>query len=147
MIANQPGMSRPAGAIGTMPRSGMASGIGNTFRQVGIATGIAGLGAVFQHAVAAKTLDALGSAPAVGGDLGAKLSSGNVGGVLGALPPAQRQRFVDAFHTGFAGAMNEILVISAIVAFLGALAGFLLVRREDFETAGAPAAQAEAVAV
>ena len=40
-------------AIGVVPveRSGMASGINSTFRQVGIATGIAGLGAVFQHSV------------------------------------------------------------------------------------------------
>ncbi len=32
-------------------RAGMASGINNTFRQVGIATGIAGLGAIFQSKV------------------------------------------------------------------------------------------------
>jgi EmrB/QacA subfamily drug resistance transporter len=32
-------------------RAGMASGINNTFRQVGIATGIAGLGAIFQHKI------------------------------------------------------------------------------------------------
>jgi MFS family permease len=38
-------------AIGVAPpaRSGMASGANSTFRQVGIATGIAALGAVFQH--------------------------------------------------------------------------------------------------
>jgi EmrB/QacA subfamily drug resistance transporter len=43
-------------AVGVVPpaRSGMASGINNTCRQVGIATGIAGLGAVFQHEVATK---------------------------------------------------------------------------------------------
>jgi len=29
-------------------RAGMASGISNTFRQIGIATGIAALGAIFQ---------------------------------------------------------------------------------------------------
>jgi EmrB/QacA subfamily drug resistance transporter len=42
-------------AIGVVPaaRSGMASGINSTFRQVGIATGIAALGAIFQHQVAA----------------------------------------------------------------------------------------------
>ncbi len=40
-------------------RSGMASGINNTFRQVGIATGVAGLGAVFQHEIATKTTRAL----------------------------------------------------------------------------------------
>jgi MFS family permease len=32
-------------------RAGMASGINNTFRQVGIATGIAGLGAIFANQV------------------------------------------------------------------------------------------------
>src|SRR5205807_962145 len=44
-------------AIGVVhhTRSGMASGINNTFRQVGIATGIAGLGAVFQHEVTHRT--------------------------------------------------------------------------------------------
>ena len=42
-----------ATAVGVVhySRSGMASGINSTFRQVGIATGIAGLGAVFQHEV------------------------------------------------------------------------------------------------
>jgi len=45
-------------AIGVVPhaRSGMASGANSTFRQVGIATGIAGLGAVFQHDLAAGTI-------------------------------------------------------------------------------------------
>src|SRR5439155_12965400 len=53
-------------AIGVVhhSRSGMASGINNTFRQVGIATGIAGLGAVFQHDVTSKTSAALAQAPA-----------------------------------------------------------------------------------
>jgi EmrB/QacA subfamily drug resistance transporter len=40
-----------AAMIGVLPveRSGLSSGINNTFRQVGIAAGIAGLGAIFQH--------------------------------------------------------------------------------------------------
>jgi MFS family permease len=46
-----------ATAIGVVPaaRSGIASGINNTFRQVGIATGIAGLGAVFQARAATSS--------------------------------------------------------------------------------------------
>ncbi len=45
-------------AVGVVPhnRSGMASGINNTFRQVGIATGIAAYGAIFQHEVSSRTL-------------------------------------------------------------------------------------------
>ena len=48
-------------AISVVPpqRSGMASGANNTFRQVGIATGIAGLGAVFQSQIVAHTSAAL----------------------------------------------------------------------------------------
>ncbi len=40
-----------AAMVGVLPveRSGLASGINNTFRQLGIAIGIAGLGAIFQH--------------------------------------------------------------------------------------------------
>ena len=42
-----------AAMVGVLPveRSGMSSGINNTFRQVGIAAGVAGLGALFQHRV------------------------------------------------------------------------------------------------
>jgi EmrB/QacA subfamily drug resistance transporter len=52
-------------AIGVVPpaRSGMASGINNTSRQVGIATGIAGLGAVFQHEVRTKAAQLHSHAP------------------------------------------------------------------------------------
>ena len=40
-------------AVSVVPpqRAGMASGVNNTFRQVGIATGIAGLGAIFQDTI------------------------------------------------------------------------------------------------
>jgi hypothetical protein len=42
-------------------RSGMASGSSSTFRQVGISTGIAGLGAVFLSQIRPNTVDALDS--------------------------------------------------------------------------------------
>lgn len=44
-----------AAMVGVLPveRSGLSSGINNTFRQVGIAAGIAALGAIFQHRLAA----------------------------------------------------------------------------------------------
>jgi EmrB/QacA subfamily drug resistance transporter len=47
-----------AAMVSVLPveRSGLASGINNTFRQLGIAIGIAGLGAIFEHHVSA-TLD------------------------------------------------------------------------------------------
>jgi EmrB/QacA subfamily drug resistance transporter len=81
-------------------RAGMAAGINNTFRQVGIATGIAALGAVLQSKA--------GRAAAGGhGD------------------PA---RYIDG--------LNTILLVSAIVLFVGAVLGLALVRSRDFVTSG-----------
>ncbi len=134
-------------AISVVPpaRAGMASGINSTFRQVGIATGIAGLGAVFQHELTTRAMASLhqsGQEPAVlaatHGALQSGLASGTAGRLAAALPPAPRAALVHAFRAGFAGALNEILVIAAAVAFVGALAGFALVRSRDFATAGAP---------
>src|SRR5258705_9491392 len=49
-----PTIAQVAVGVVSPERSGMASGINNTFRQVGIATGIAGLGAIFQGRVQTK---------------------------------------------------------------------------------------------
>src|SRR4051794_30753256 len=134
------GLTNPAiasTAVGVVDprRTGMASGINSTFRQVGIATGIAALGAVFQSAVTGKITDALGP-----GASGARLPPAEVlaQGNPKVLGPAR-----EAFLTGWTGALNEILVIAAIVALAGAVAALILVRKEDFvphgATAGAPA--------
>jgi len=51
-----------AAMVSVLPveRSGLASGINNTFRQLGIAIGIAGLGAIFQHDTARPVSTAAG---------------------------------------------------------------------------------------
>ena len=120
-------------------RSGMASGIGNTFRQVGTATGIAGLGAIFQHSVRVKTVAALSKVHlAIGAGASTALSSGQIGVVAGHVPPGQRGAFLQAARTGFTGALNELLVIGAIVCLVSAIAGYGLVRRRDFVAHQAP---------
>jgi hypothetical protein len=138
-------------AIGVVPpeRSGMASGINNTFRQVGIATGIAGLGAVFEHGVRTRTLSALahtGHAHDVlavaHGHLAAVLQSGQVQPLLHQLPPSARGAFLHAYRVGFTGALSQCLVIGSVVALAGALCAFALVRARDF--VAAPAATAPA---
>ena len=53
-------------AVGVVPpaRAGMGSGINSTFRQIGIATGIAGLGALFQQLLENKATGPLARVPA-----------------------------------------------------------------------------------
>jgi predicted MFS family arabinose efflux permease len=98
-------------AIGVVEprRSGAASGINSTFRQVGIATGIAALGALFQGRVADKLGDP---------DLGAAVVAGSV------HTPAAERAFVDG--------LNAILIVAALVAFVGGALTFALVRSRDF---------------
>ncbi len=148
-------------AIGVVhySRSGMASGINNTFRQVGIATGIAGLGAVFQHQVTSRTTGALvTTAPgrevvaSAHDRLGGALVSGEVSQLARHLPPAARDALGHAYRVGFTDAFTTILIIAASIALAGALCAFALVRGRDFVTSGegegaAPAVPAEAAAV
>jgi EmrB/QacA subfamily drug resistance transporter len=142
-------------AIGVVhhTRSGMASGINNTFRQVGIATGIAGLGAVFQHEVTRKTTAALVQAPsghevlgAVHGKLGALLVSGEVRVLARSLHPAARSALTHAYRVGFTGALSTILLIASVIALCGGVLAFALVRSRDFVSSAAPADAPEAVA-
>jgi EmrB/QacA subfamily drug resistance transporter len=126
------GMVNPAigsTAVGVVApaKAGMASGINNTFRQVGIATGIAALGAIFQSEIASR--------------LPASAPSGAAEGVASAGPAAASQggpQAVDAAREAFVGAFNEILLIGAIIAFAGAGLGLLLTRERDLVTQGAP---------
>jgi EmrB/QacA subfamily drug resistance transporter len=137
-------------AIGVVhhSRSGMASGINSTFRQVGIATGIAGLGAVFEHEVMSTTssrLAAAGQAPAVQaaahGQLGTLLQSGEVSHIFGVLSPAARVALEHSYKVGFTEAFTTILLIAAGIAFVGAILALVLVRQRDF--VGAQDAQSE----
>ena len=128
-------------AIGVVPdeRSGMASGINSTFRQVGIATGIAGLGAVFQHSVSRGTTTALVASghahvalSAAHGKLATLLESGEVTQIARSLSPAARAALDHSYRVGFTEAFTTIAIIAAMVALVGAVLAFALVRGRDF---------------
>jgi EmrB/QacA subfamily drug resistance transporter len=128
------GLTNPAiasTAVGVVSprRTGMAAGINNTFRQVGIATGIAGLGAIFQSIITSNVAE---HAPP-----GTRLPSAEflAQGRVKAVPPPLRDAFVSGWTTSF----NTLLVIAALVALIGAISALALVRRKDFVAHGAPA--------
>lgn len=118
-------------AIGVVPasRSGMASGINNTFRQGGIATGVAGLGAVFQSQIASHLNDLLPNAPTGFDEL---VAAGGTRAAGDISPPQFRAQGGDAATNAFVASFNDILLIGAIVLFAGAVLTFALVRRSDF---------------
>jgi len=128
-------------------RSGMASGANNTFRQVGIATGIAILGAVFQsqivsHTSAVLKQSALGQAVLHrgGAQLTAAMSAGEVRQLAGHVPATARAALLHAYHVGFSTTLNHLTTIAAIIAFVASISAFVLIRQRDFVV---PAGQGE----
>jgi len=144
------GMVNPvlaSSAVAVVPprRSGMASGANNTFRQVGLATGIAALGAVFHSQIVHRTLLSLTSTAAGrevasrgGARLDLALSSGQVRDLIESrdITPAARAALLHAYRIGFSGTLNDLMLIGGIVALVGAVLTFVLVRQRDFVATG-----------
>jgi EmrB/QacA subfamily drug resistance transporter len=119
-----PSLAQAAVGVVTPDRSGMASGINSTFRQVGIATGIAAFGAVFQEILTSKI-------PHVPGEV---LASGN--------PNVVRGLSQHAYLTAYTDALSTLFVIAAVIAFVSAVLSLALTRQSDFIVHGTPEAAA-----
>ena len=78
------------------------------------------------------------------GQLGTLLESGEVTHIAQSLSPAARAALDHAYRVGFTEAFTTIAAIAAVVALVGAVLAFALVRTRDFVSAGElPAAQEE----
>jgi EmrB/QacA subfamily drug resistance transporter len=116
-------------AIGVVPpqQAGMASGVNTTFRQIGIAAGIAALGSIFAAAMEHNLASAGGlgvSAPRIV----AMVRQGQAGQLLAGLPPAARGHMAEAIRSGFAAGLNDLLFVTGALALAGALCAMLLIR-------------------
>jgi Major Facilitator Superfamily len=129
-------------AIGVVPpqQSGMAAGVNNTFRQVGIATGIAVLGALFESGITNHLAPKLVHTPVAGraAQIAHAVAAGGGEQVIRATPGPLRTTAATAIHSSFAIALNEILLVSGIVAIAGGLLALILVRARDFAVYGHP---------
>jgi predicted MFS family arabinose efflux permease len=132
-----PGIGQAAIAVVPVEKSGMGTGINTTFRQVGIATGVAGLGAVFQSRVDSKLSELLPGAPSGLGELVA--SGGSRAAATAHVAGVSPGRLGQAADAAFVSGFNEIILIAAVLSFVGAALGFALVRHRDFvQPAGPP---------
>jgi EmrB/QacA subfamily drug resistance transporter len=144
-------------AVSVVPkeRSGMAAGINDTFRQVGIAVGVAAWGAIFLGRGADKISTLAAGTPAANGGHPRQLleaaSDGRLGSALAAVPHAARGVVGHATREGFLTGLNTILVIGGLIAIAGAAVALWLVRehqieREAPELVGVPEERLEAIA-
>src|SRR3954470_14192405 len=120
--AVNPALATTAVGVVDPRRSGMASGINNTFRQVGIATGIAALGAIFQSHITDKVSAGLAGTPGAShaADIAHAAAAGALNEVVAAVPPQARETVGTVARDAFASGLNTLFVIAAIIAFVGA---------------------------
>jgi hypothetical protein len=123
-------------AVGVVPprSAGMASGINTTFRQVGIATGIAVFGTLFATRLTHGIISGLRGTPLAGHAhaIATAVSQGQSHQVFAALPRAAQQTAAGVAETAFTSGLNEILIVSGAGALVAAVAATALIRGQDF---------------
>jgi EmrB/QacA subfamily drug resistance transporter len=132
-------------AMGVVPpqRAGMASGVNSTFRQVGIATGIAVLGAIFIAQIRSTVVPKLAGTPlhlmqnprliVTPQDIAQAAASGRLRATVSQLVPSSSRDAVNkAAELGFVHGLNLILLVSAVLCVVAAVLTFFLIREKDF---------------
>ncbi|HEX3293646.1 MAG TPA: MFS transporter [Solirubrobacterales bacterium] len=126
-------------ALSVVPkeRSGMAAGINDTFRQVGVAVGVAVWGAVFVAQGAAKVSDLTVGTSTASGDHPRQLveaaSSGSLHQALASVPQQAQPAVEHAAREGFLAGVNDVLTLGGLVCIAGAVVALWLVRERGIE--------------
>jgi Major Facilitator Superfamily len=132
-----PVIANVAVSVVPMERSGMAAGINDTFRQVGIAVGIAVWGAIFVGRGADKVAEVAAGTPAVSGERPRELieaaSSGSLDQAIAVLPRQAQPAAANAAGEGFLTGLNAVLTLAALLSFAGAVLALWLVRGNQIE--------------
>jgi EmrB/QacA subfamily drug resistance transporter len=141
-MINPPLASTAVGVV-QPERAGMASGINSTFRQVGIATGIALLGTLFTNRITSDILEKVRDVPQLAGhgpQIAAALQSGGAGDLLTHLPPAARGPAELIATSSFTDGLNLIMLVAAVIAVVSGVVSLAAIRGRDFAANRGPAA-------
>jgi hypothetical protein len=145
-MVNPPLASTAVGVVKPQ-RAGMASGINSTFRQVGIATGIALLGTLFSnkvHSEVVSRVTAVHGLSGRGSQIATAVQSGQIEHVLSKLPPQARQSVGMITRAAFTTGLDRILLVAAIIALASGVISLAAIRSKDFAHQGGGSQPAEA---
>ena len=120
-------------------RSGMASGVNSTARQVGIAVGTAVFGAIFTSHVDDGVRSALAGTPvpaSARSGVQDAVASGAIDRVAQSLPAPARSGFVSAMRETFTSGLSDLFWIAAAVVAVGAVVCFVTIRQRDVHESG-----------
>jgi EmrB/QacA subfamily drug resistance transporter len=132
-LVNPPLASTAVGVV-RPNRAGMASGINSTFRQVGIATGIALLGTLLANRLATAVTKLAAPTPLAphSAEISDALRNGGAAQLFARTPPGQRAALGQIVRGSYTTALNEILLIAAITCLTAGVLAFVLIRSKDF---------------
>lgn len=129
---------RAAAAVALVPvsKAGMSSGMSETFQQGGVALGVAALGSVAHSRMSDDFSAAVTASGQFSGHAADRLaemvSVGRLTEVAGAVPPAQRALVAGTANDAFVAGLDLVMRVGGIVAIVGGLLGFALMRQRDF---------------
>lgn len=132
-LINPPLASTAVGVV-RPERAGMASGINSTFRQVGIATGIALLGTLFSNRLITAVAESTRGTPlaARSQQISAALRNGGAGQLFASAPPQERGVLAVVVRGSFTTALDHILLVSAVISIVAGVLSLALIRSKDF---------------
>ncbi|MGV9788542.1 MFS transporter [Streptomyces sp. NPDC003435] len=143
-LVNPPLASTAVGVV-DFSRSGMASGVSGTFRQLGVSAGVAVLGSTFAGVISERFRDGLRGVPELAGrsdQLAALVRGGETGRAVGLVPGQYGEKVREIATTGFVDGLNTLLAVSAGLALLGGVLALVLIRPADFQAAQQPKPEA-----
>jgi EmrB/QacA subfamily drug resistance transporter len=118
-------------AVAEPAKSGMASGMSETFYQVGTTVGIAALGAFFQAQVS-HIFNTSGTGGALGGRLGGAVAAGSGAQIAARIhQPGLAGQVLTTARAAFVSGLGDVMTVAAVVAFIGAIAAFGFIRKQD----------------
>jgi EmrB/QacA subfamily drug resistance transporter len=126
-------------ALSVVPkeRSGMAAGINDTFRQVGVAVGVAVWGAIFVAQGADKVRELTAGTATATGDHPRQLveaaSSGSLHQAVANVPQQAQPAIEHAAREGFLAGTNLVLMLGGLLCLAGAVLALWLVREREIE--------------
>ena len=129
--------------LGVLPpvQGGLASGINNTARQLGLAIGIAVLGALLQSHIAVRVEARTDGLGATRGAVTDRIADGDLAAATQLAPAAARDSLRSTYDAAFASGLDELLLISVALALAGLVAALTLVHTRDLWQQGEGAGQ------